>query len=429
MTTKNWNTTIGREKSKAWVLKILPVVEQKNTYESGWLGGFADGEGHYHGGAAGGGGSWAISLHQASGAIIEYAKKLLDKEQYKTRTERRQRNGKYKEMTSLHINGGMAETFRFLMSCRPERLITNLLKGIEKKSIFTRNKQYVYVESMEYMGVQDVVALETDTHTFIAEGLASHNCNVWRSIIFSPDETAQQCDWPVNHADLVARKKYMLENKEKLLAGLQENPEWHDAKIAGYWIWAASCWIGSGMMRPNQIPYLAGDSGIHSKIPHLTRDSGIHSQRPHLTRDAGNSVYEWLNVLSKRLRYVKVVCGDWSRVCGGNWQDNNRPVGMFFDPPYATEGRDENIYDCESMTVAKDVEKWVLERGENPNYRIVVAGYDDEYKTLLDNGWAYEAWSAGGGYSRSNTRGAVNRHRERLFISPHCLTKEKEMLF
>ena len=25
--------------------------------------------------------------------------------------------------------------------------------------------------------------------------------NVWRSIQFSPDETAEWCDWPVNHAD------------------------------------------------------------------------------------------------------------------------------------------------------------------------------------------------------------------------------------
>ncbi len=31
--------------------------------------------------------------------------------------------------------------------------------------------------------------------------------NVWRSIIFSPDEVAKWCDWPINHADLTARKR------------------------------------------------------------------------------------------------------------------------------------------------------------------------------------------------------------------------------
>lgn len=34
--------------------------------------------------------------------------------------------------------------------------------------------------------------------------------NVWRSLQFSPDETAKWCDWPVNHADLSARKKELL---------------------------------------------------------------------------------------------------------------------------------------------------------------------------------------------------------------------------
>jgi hypothetical protein len=264
--------------------------------------------------------------------------------------------------------------------------------------------------------------------------------NVWRAIEFSPDDVARWCDWPVNHADLVARKKCLLENKGRLLEGLQNDPEWHDAKMAGYWVWAASCWIGSGMMCPSQIPHLARDKGITSKRPHLVRDMGITSKIPHLARDKGITskrphlthnmgVYEWLRALSKRLRNVKVVCGDWSRVCGGNWQDRNKPVGMFFDPPYATSGRTEKIYDEDSMTVAKDVEVWVLERGKNPNYRIVVAGYEDEYKTLIENGWLVEKWSTRGGYSRIDTRGSQNRHRERLFISPHCIKIKDKGLF
>jgi len=242
--------------------------------------------------------------------------------------------------------------------------------------------------------------------------------NVWRSIIFSPEEVAKWCDWPINHADLNARRKVLIANEGYLIKGLQDDPEWHDAKLAGYWIWAASCWIGSGLTRPNAIPHLTGDKGIHSKIPHLAGDAGIHSQIPNLTGDQG--IHEWINALQKRLRYVKVVCGDWERVCGGNWQDSNKPVGMFFDPPYATLGRDENVYHHDSITVGKDVEKWVLERGTNPNYRIVVCGYEDEYLELAKAGWIVVPWKAGGGYSRKDTRGATNAHRERLFISPFC---------
>jgi DNA adenine methylase len=228
--------------------------------------------------------------------------------------------------------------------------------------------------------------------------------NVWRSIQFSPDETAKWCDWPINHADLMARKKSLLQNESRLLENLCNDPEWHDPKQAGYWIWCASCWIGSGLTRPTQIPHLANDKGVFS-----TQENGV---------------YGWLRALSARLRNVKVVCGDWTRICGGNWQARKPPVGFFFDPPYATSGRDESIYHHDSMTVGKDVEAWCLERGKNPDYRIVVAGYDDEYQTLIDAGWRIHEWKANGGYGNlggKESAGSKNRHRERLIISPHCL--------
>ncbi len=423
LTTKNWKTTIVRKNQKAWVLKILPVIKQQTTYESGWLGGFADGEGHYHGSAAGGGGSWAISLHQAEGKIIEYAQKLLTQEKYKIRIENRQKN-QYKPMVSVHINGGMAETFRFLMSFRPERLISNLIKGIEKKSIFTRHKQYVSVESMEYVGLRNVIALETDTHTFIAEGLASHNCNVWRSLQFNPDEVAKWCDWPVNHADLSARKKELIKNEERLLENLIDNPEWYDAKLAGYWIWAASCWIGSGLTMIGQIPKIAKrGSGVHGigQMPHISHSGmGIHSTNHKF-------IYENFKNLSNRLRYVRVVCGDWTRVCGGNWQDKIGIVGIFFDPPYGVMNRDTNLYHHDSINISKDVESWCLERGKLKSYRIVVAGYE-EYPKLIDAGWKTETWSTQGGYSNTNKDSVNNnRHRETLYYSPNCVQRQKSL--
>ena len=232
-------------------------------------------------------------------------------------------------------------------------------------------------------------------------------CNVWRAIQFAPNEVAKWCDWPINHCDLIARKKVLIENEKSMLKNLCNDPEWFDPKMAGYWIWCASCWIGSGLTCPTQ-------------RPHLTDNQGINSQKD-------NNVYIWLQELSERLREVKVVCGDWTRVCGGNWQSKNRPVGMFFDPPYATSYRDKDIYHCEDLEVAKAVEDWVLNRGNNPDYRIVLCGYEDEYHKLIANGWKVVNWKANGGYSnlgRNNTAGKKNRFKERLFISPHCLKNE-----
>jgi len=244
--------------------------------------------------------------------------------------------------------------------------------------------------------------------------------NVWRSIQLSPDETARWCDWPVNHADLNARRRALIANEARLIENLCADPEWHDAKFAGYWIYCASCWIGAGLTSPDARPKLAQDTGIHSKRPHLACDTGIHSK---------SNAHAWIAALAARLKNAKVVCGDWTRVCRGNWQARCAEYcGWFFDPPYATSGRDESLYHHDSMTVGKDVEAWCLPRGGDPKHRIVIAGYEDEYASLVEAGWRVESWIARGCYSGKDTQGAENRHRERLFISPHCAeTAQKQI--
>lgn len=113
---------------------------------------------------------------------------------------------------------------------------------------------------------------------------------------------------------------------------------------------------------------------------------------------------------------------DWPRVCGGNWQGDKSTCGIFFDPPYSDEKRNKNIYACESMTVAHDVREWTKKRGDNKNYRIIIAGYDGEHDELLNYGWTVETWKANGGYgNQGNGQGKENAKRERLWLSPYCL--------
>ena len=210
-------------------------------------------------------------------------------------------------------------------------------------------------------------------HTEIVNDKDGFISNVWRSLQFSPDETARWCDWPVNHADLSARKSALIKNESRLLNNLISDDKWHDPVMAGYWIWAASCWIGSGLTRIGKIPHLtAAGKGVHKigKIPHIAAGKGV--QEPYNT-----NIYKWFRELSERLRYVRVVCGDWTRVCGGNWQDKLGTVGIFLDPPYGILNRNTHLYHHDSTTVAKDVMAWCIERGRIPTYRIVLAGYDE----------------------------------------------------
>ena len=302
-----------------------------------------------------------------------------------------------------------------------------------------------------------------------------HVANAWRGMQFAPDELAKFCDWPVNHADLNARRKYLNDNAGLLLR-LCDDPEYFDAKMAGYWIWAMSCWIGSGLTRKDSMPRVDGVVGCQKQDPSRNRpqvalQGGVHalSQIPLLNHETGvcrrpcygasgahgvhkttltaepdplldarapytPGLYEWFRQLSERLRRVRVVCGDWTRVCGGDWQDDRGICGIFFDPPYDPVkcNRDAKIYTEESATVANDVREWCRKRGALKTYRIVLAGYYEEHESLLDEGWTFHRWSAHGGFAnrgKGKSQGEVNRHKEALFFSPHCYSSGLKRFF
>jgi hypothetical protein len=199
-----------------------------------------------------------------------------------------------------------------------------------------------------------------------------------------------------------------------------------------------------GVHALGQRPHLTdGGTGVHAlgKRPHVSNSGmGVHAlgQIPHVGHGGkgvqepyNTNLYEWFRALSERLRYVRCVNGDWTRVCGGKWQSNCGTVGVFFDPPYSAEAdRDDALYAEESATVAHDVRAWCLERGDDPLYRIVLAGYAGEHEELAGHGWRMQAWKAPGGYAstarQKDTRGQVNRHREVLWFSPHCLKPTAE---
>ena len=249
-----------------------------------------------------------------------------------------------------------------------------------------------------------------------------HIANVWRALQFSPDETAKWADWPVNHADLSARKKVLNEKNQYLLENLIKDDMWNDSKLAGYWIWAASCWIGSGLTSPTAIPHIGhAGKGVHkiSKRPHIA-DAGKGVQEIY-----NENIYTWFRQLSERLRYVRVVCGDWTRVCGGNWQDNIGPVGIYFDPPYENKDRCD-VYAVDCFQMGGLVRKWAIERGALKDYRICISGYDMNNE-LSDHGWESYSWETGGGYSNVSGKKNDNCSKEILWMSPNCNSIDKQV--
>jgi hypothetical protein len=296
-----------------------------------------------------------------------------------------------------------------------------------------------------------------------ADGLLS---NAWRAIRLDPDAVAFYCDAPVVEVDLHAKHLTLVAQREQITARLMADPDFYDAKLAGWWLWGACNWIGSGWCS-GKGPWVAEDglmvkregAGIRRKLPRLCSASagvnpsplqvgdagkGVSRQLPHLG-DAGKGVsrqlphlgdggtgvarasmsnpalYEWMQALSTRLRRVRICCGDWSRVTGDSVTTKHGMTAVLLDPPYAAEDADNDVYGTAySGQVATDVRAWALQNGDNPLLRIAYCSYGDAPE-LEAAGWTTVPWKARKGYQSLNEDGGHNGHREVVMFSPACL--------
>lgn len=413
------NMAYNRKTQRSWVLKVAPVIDRSDSYEAGWIGGFFDSEGSLHVGPGA-----RLSAAQNDGPELRQAETwLLDHEfETKIQTSRKCRH--------ITVNGGLKEIFRFLMLTRPQRLIRKFYDQMEHVSLYGRQHSAVALVKKEFLGQQEVVALATSTQTFIAEGLASHNCNFWRSVKHAPQATVEWADWPVSENDLHARHVWLVQQQKSLRARLEGDPDFYDAKIAGWWVWGIACWIGGGFCAGNwpwwvnderQLVHL-GDSGhgVHRK--HVQLDGRGHSDQ------SNGPLGEWFARLSDRFKHVRVSSGDWSRVCGPSVTFSHGLTGVFLDPPYAdTAGRDHPIYREDSECVAHAVCDWAIAHWTHSLMRIAICGYEGEHE--MPDTWAVYHWSAAPGYSGLAAEPSLNRHRERIWFSPACLAAEQRSLF
>ncbi len=262
-----------------------------------------------------------------------------------------------------------------------------------------------------------------------------HLANFWRALQHDPDAVAYHADWPVSELDSHARGDwlYYRPDARAWVERLRADPDYYDAKSAGWWVWFVSTWIGSlpSMDKPQtaagttnrQLPHLGtSGGGVARQLPHLgggfSPNQGValittpDSRREHLTA--------YMRRLAARLERVRVCCGDWSRVTGPSVTWKHGLTAVFLDPPYSHDERDGQLYSTESATVAAECREWAIANGDNPLMRIALCGYDTEH-AMPDN-WCAYAWKAAGGYgSLSNGRGRVNKHREVIWFSPHCI--------
>lgn len=278
--------------------------------------------------------------------------------------------------------------------------------------------------------------------------------NFWRALKHDPEQVAFYADYPVNEADLHARHRWLVESAAARIESIKTDPDFYDAKVAGWWVWGQCMWIGSGWCSHpewQQMPHSTdGGVGVHSAGTRSRRwqgggkagGSGVHAPRlsqqlPMLSGDSGSTgrgidsarvltqgLYEYLGELSVRLRRVRVCCGDWTRILTPSVTTYMGITSVFLDPPYKHELR-ERCY-SEDHDVSQDARAWALANGDNPDFRIALCGYEGEHE--MPDTWTCVRWKAHGGYARSE-RGKANRGKERIWFSPFCLKPDQRTLF
>ena len=290
--------------------------------------------------------------------------------------------------------------------------------------------------------------------------------NFWRAIAIDPDTVAHHADWPCNEADLFARHSWLMRQRDTLVERLYGDPEYHDAKIAGWWCWGSCNWIGSGwcsgtgpwiwhdgkIVDARKLPHLGdagqginrqlphlGDAGkgINRQLPHLgNAGRGINRQLPHLGNagqginrklphlgNAGKGrrefIFGWFADLHQRLRDVRVTCGDWSRVVRDSVTTRHGVTGLFLDPPY-TKGAMDYAAGGVGGALADEVRAWCLANGADAQLRIVLCGHAGEHDALLAHGWSTRSWHARKGYALTE-EAMGNTASETIWCSPHCV--------
>jgi len=294
--------------------------------------------------------------------------------------------------------------------------------------------------------------VDPDRHLERVNDLHGFIPNFWRAVQHDPEQVARWATNPAFECDLHARHLWIVNHTGGLSERLMADPDYYDAKIAGWWVWGISWWIGSGwcsgeggwiahegrLVRRETLSG-AGES-VSKKRPHSTNAGrGINRRLPHANLGQGinrqnTDLIAYFEALQQRMhRGVWAACGDWRRVLkpavAWGLNDNNPELtGIVLDPPYVHAGRDTRVYQNDHPHLAGEVRQWAIENGDNPNLRIAYCGYSepDTDAAFAAAGWAVHAWKTQGGYgnNRRNEKNE-NKHRERVWFSPHCVRVDR----
>ena len=130
-------------------------------------------------------------------------------------------------------------------------------------------------------------------------------CNFWRALRADPEAVAYWAAWPTIHQDLTARHTWLRNWRVEHGGRVETDPDFYDVKVAGWWVWGLSNWIGGGwcgdsaravgklgqMMVANKsggqgVQAQRGGQGKQPSIPHNNGGSGVAAGRERFKGDS-----------------------------------------------------------------------------------------------------------------------------------------------
>jgi len=205
--------------------------------------------------------------------------------------------------------------------------------------------------------------------------------NFWRAAKWAkPEELSLWADWPNNSLDLKARLRWLTAQKDRLHMGLSADPQFFDAKCAGWYAWVNS-------------------------VRMFNQGTSLHLMRPKGVRRRGQVLPDYFTKLAERLINVTVHYGDWTQLANSAvTASKTGRCAILLDPPY--QGVREQLYDLHDRTLSAKCRAFAL-AAASPRLKIALCGYEGE--PGMPDDWEQLSWGS-----------QMGRGRERIWFSPHC---------
>lgn len=151
--------------------------EPENSYEAGYLAGFLDGEGYLT--------QVSVGFGQKEGLVLDKVTQLLRERGHKLYVSEPRPNG----VVTVQLTGQRAG-LRLLGTTRPERLLSKAHRLYEGHRTWGRNSGPATIMHIEQISDGEVVGIQTETETFVANGFLSHNSAIEMRVLaeYSGDE-------------------------------------------------------------------------------------------------------------------------------------------------------------------------------------------------------------------------------------------------